>query len=85
MPSNTNIFGGISKRQSRLRVHVANPLAALLLENIELNDAYSVADHVALLEQQYDMPSPDSLFADAVNLVERMRIKGLVLCRAKAG
>ena len=60
-------------------------LAALLLENIELNDAYSVADHVALLEQQYDMPSPDSLFADAVNLVERMRIKGLVLCRAKAG
>lgn len=61
------------------------PLAALLLENIELNDAYSVADHVALLEQQYDMPSPHSLFADAVNLVERMRIKGLVLCRAKAG
>ena len=60
------------------------PLAALLLENIELNDACSVADHVALLEQQYDMPSPHSLFDDTVNLVERMRTKGLVLWRAKA-
>ena len=56
------------------------PLAALLLENIERHRTCSLADHVALLAQQHDALSQQSLFDDAVNLVDRMRRRGLVLC-----
>jgi hypothetical protein len=61
------------------------PLAALLLENIEHHAACSLADHVAILAQQHDTLSRQSLFDDTVNLVDRMRTKGLVFCRAAAG
>ena len=61
------------------------PLAALLLENIEHHAACSLADHAAILAQQHDTLSHQSLFDDTVNLVDRMRTKGLVFCRAAAG
>jgi hypothetical protein len=61
------------------------PLAALLLENIEHHAACSLADHVAILAKQHDTLSRQSLFDDTVNLVDRMRTKGLVFCRAAAG
>jgi hypothetical protein len=61
------------------------PLAALLLENIEHHAACSLDDHVAILAQQHDTLSRQSLFDDTVNLVDRMRTKGLVFCRAAAG
>ncbi len=60
------------------------PLAALLLENIQHYDACSLADHVALLARQHDALSPQSLFDDAVNLIDKMRLRGLVLCPATA-
>lgn len=58
------------------------PLAALLLENIEHHAACSLADHVAILAKQHGTLSPQSLFDDTVSLVNRMRTKGLVRCRA---
>lgn len=61
------------------------PLAALLLENIEQHDACSLADHVAILAQQYGTLPPQSLFDDAVNLTNTMQTKGLVLCHEKTG
>lgn len=61
------------------------PLAALLLENIARHGTCSLADHVAILAQQHDALSPQSLFDDAVQLVDLMRAKGLVLCYTKAG
>ena len=61
------------------------PLDALLLENIEHHAACSLVDHVAILAKQHDTLSRQSLFDDTVNLVDRMRTKGLVFCRAAAG
>ena len=58
------------------------PLAALLLENIELRSA-SLSEHISILADQYGALAPDRLTGATTDLIEQLLLKGLIFSKSE--